>query len=161
MTTKATEVKQGMTLAAERSLALPRAIVIELVEEHPNARIEDLFDDFQRAIDGRDDYRVAIDWYFMANMARYARDERFSAKSAARKAQATARAEAKQEAVKQTVQQIALLFLTMPNGKAMRYCTGTDMKTFGKAYERIGKRVGWKTVGEVLNEDEVRRLMVR
>ena len=38
----------------------------ELVEEHPNARIEDLFDDFQRAIDGRDDYRVAIDWYFMA-----------------------------------------------------------------------------------------------
>ena len=63
--------------------------------------------------------------------------------------------------MKQTVQQIALLFLTMPNGKAMRYCTGTEMKDFGKSYERIAKRVGSKTVGEVLNEDEVQRLMVR
>src|SRR6266567_6445738 len=54
-----------------------------------------------------------------------------------------------------TVAQLALLQLTMPNGKLMRNCTGTDMKTFGGAYARIGRKCGMKTVGQVLNEAEV------
>jgi hypothetical protein len=55
--------------------------------------------------------------------------------------------------------QILLLNLEMPNGKRMRFCTGTEMGRFGKAYQRIAKRVGNKTVGAVLNEKEIRNLM--
>jgi hypothetical protein len=56
-------------------------------------------------------------------------------------------------------EQILLLNLEMPNGKRMRYCTGTEMGEFGKAYQRIAKKVGNKLVGSVLNETEVRKLM--
>lgn len=55
-------------------------------------------------------------------------------------------------------QQVVLLNLEMPNGKQMRYCTGTQMLGFGKHYQAIGKKCGSKMVGSVLNEDEVRRL---
>ena len=54
-----------------------------------------------------------------------------------------------------------LLLLRMPNHKRMVDCTGAEMSAFGKGYERIAEAVGPdKRVGEVLSEDEVRRLMV-
>jgi hypothetical protein len=43
--------------------------------------------------------------------------------------------------------------MLMPNNKAMRFCTGAQMKGFGVAYSRIGERVGDENmVGEVLTE---------
>ncbi len=58
-------------------------------------------------------------------------------------------------------EQILLLNLEMPNGKRMRYCTGTEMLSWGRGYAKIGKRVGNKIVGQVLNEDEARSLLGR
>jgi hypothetical protein len=73
---------------------------------------------------------------------------------------------ARQEAEKQTVRQVAekiravvLLDLTMPNGVAMRYCTGTQLAAFGSAYEKIAERAGAAMVGEVMVEAEVRTLL--
>jgi hypothetical protein len=54
---------------------------------------------------------------------------------------------------------IILLNLEMPNGKRMRYCTGTELASFGKGYQRIARKVGSKMVGSVLDEKQVRALM--
>lgn len=63
-------------------------------------------------------------------------------------------------AVENIKSQILLLNLEMPNGKRMRYCTGAEMAKFGKAYERIAKKVGsTKMVASVLSEAQVRALM--
>jgi hypothetical protein len=54
-----------------------------------------------------------------------------------------------------------MLLLVMANGKRMADCTGTEMGAFGKGFERIAEAVGPdKRVGEVLREEDVRRLMV-
>lgn len=61
----------------------------------------------------------------------------------------------------EAVTKVLLLNLEMPNGKRMRYCSGAEMAKFGKAYGRIAKKVGsTKMVGSVLNEKEVRALMI-
>jgi hypothetical protein len=55
--------------------------------------------------------------------------------------------------------QTILLDLVMPNGKAMRFCTGDEMAKFGTAYSIIAERVGSVLVGEILVESEVRGLL--
>lgn len=55
--------------------------------------------------------------------------------------------------------QLLILNMEMPNGKRMRYCTGREVGKFGKAYQRIAKRVGSKLVGAVLDEAGIRKLM--
>jgi hypothetical protein len=62
-------------------------------------------------------------------------------------------------AIAAKVRQTVLLDLLMPNGVAMRYCTGTQMISFGSAYRAIGERVGDAMVGEVIVEHEVRELL--
>jgi hypothetical protein len=57
------------------------------------------------------------------------------------------------------VRETVLLDLTMPNGIAMRYCSGTQMAGLGRAYEKIAERVGAAMVGEVMVEAEVRALL--
>jgi hypothetical protein len=52
-----------------------------------------------------------------------------------------------------------LLDLIMPNGVAMRYCTGTQMGSFGRAYQAIAIQAGESLVGEVLLEAEVAELL--
>jgi hypothetical protein len=72
------------------------------------------------------------------------------------------RVEVKAQAAKLAarVKETVLLDLIMPNGIAMRYCSGTQMADFGKAYEKIAERVGAAMVGEIMCEAEVRALLV-
>ena len=93
------------------------------------------------------------------------RDAERSQQRQSRKAPAAQRA-TRQEAEKAAVRQVAekvrtvvLLDLLMPNGTAMRYCSGTQMAGFGKAYEKIAERAGEALVGEVLLEKDVRELL--
>jgi hypothetical protein len=52
-----------------------------------------------------------------------------------------------------------LLDLIMPNGVAMRFCTGTQMGRFGAAYQAIATKAGESLIGEVLLEADVRALI--
>jgi hypothetical protein len=52
------------------------------------------------------------------------------------------------------VKETVLLDLIMPNGVAMRFCTGTQMAGYGKAYEAIAAMVG-----EVMVEAEIKALL--
>jgi hypothetical protein len=71
--------------------------------------------------------------------------------------QAVERVAVKQIAAR--VKETLVLDLIMPNGIAMRYCTGTQMATYGKAYEAIAAKVGTAMVGEVMVEAEVKALL--
>jgi hypothetical protein len=55
--------------------------------------------------------------------------------------------------------QIILLNLPMPNGKPMRKCTGVEMGGFGRAFTKIAERAGERMVGDVLSEEQVRKLI--
>lgn len=56
--------------------------------------------------------------------------------------------------------QIVMLALTMPNGKALRDCTGEEMAVFDHAYHHIAEQLGpTETVGEHFTEEQVRELM--
>ncbi len=150
------QAKKGATFNARRTPKTARQVVISLVEDNPQLSRDELFAKFQKIIDVDVSLtlRESVDWYFFTNMYTYA--ETSHSRSGAERAAREARVIEKAASVKA---QIELLFLPMPNGKIMRYCTGREMGGFGKAYARIAKRVGAKTVGEVLNEDEVRGLM--
>jgi hypothetical protein len=71
--------------------------------------------------------------------------------------QETAKQMAKVAAAK--LKEQVLLDLTMPNGVAMRFCTGTQMGSFGAAYQAIATKAGESLVGEVLLEAEVKALL--
>lgn len=166
--------KRGATFLAKNAPATVRGELIDLIRSNPNADKEVIFSKFQELVDDNPDYLEAIERYFFTNNYNSAREEirqteeessisssvSVIAKSMAQRIERQKRQELVKSAAKKFVNEIALLFLTMPNGKAMRYCTGIEMEKFGKGYARIAKRVGGKTVGEVLSEEEVRGLML-
>lgn len=164
--------RRGASFLGKNSLMNTRARTIELVRANPGVDLEDLFDKFIETIASAEDHQSAINWYFFINASTCAQGsgrtpEEITHRSSPRDyerapvtiAQRAERQEKVSAAATQIVNQISLLFLTMPNGKAMRYCTGREMEKFGKGYAKIAKRAGTKTVGEVLNEAEVRQLM--
>lgn len=150
--------KQGSAFLSKNSLASTRALTIAFVRDNPNLDKDALFEEFRRTILATEDHQRDVDMYFFANAFADARKSQPQSyvQSAAN---LVARRESISAAAAQVVNQISLLFLTMPNGKAMRYCTGREMENFGKGYAKIAKRAGAKTVGEVLNEGEVKQLM--
>jgi hypothetical protein len=76
--------------------------------------------------------------------------------------QRVARQEVERQVVKAAAAKVrgqVLLDLVMPNGVAMRYCSGKQMSSFGGAYQAIGEKVGDAMVGEILVEHQVRELL--
>jgi hypothetical protein len=62
-------------------------------------------------------------------------------------------------AAEKALDSIMQLNVTMPNGKRLRHCTGIEVAGWGKGYQAIGRKVGRKLVGEVLDEQAVRDLL--
>lgn len=54
-----------------------------------------------------------------------------------------------------------LLDSVTPNGKPLRYCTGTECTQFGGWYCDIGKKVGTRIVGQMMQESELQALFER
>lgn len=74
--------------------------------------------------------------------------------------QRAARAAQQSDIVANIKEQLMMLNMEMPNGKRMRWCTGSEMVKFGGAFQKIGKKVGsTKTVGSVLDEKQVRQFL--
>ena len=154
----------GATFLSRKTEGTLRALIINLMARHPRASEDRLFALFEKALDEDPGYEQAARLYAFTNFYRYETRRRPELTPNPHTANASAERTAREEeAVKERVasikSQIVLLALTMPNGKPMHYCTGLEMGQFGEAYERIAKRVGDKTVGEVLNERQVRELI--
>lgn len=147
----------GASFIAGKSEHNPRDLVIEAIQMMPNAGRKEMFDKFRALLaDAGDEYHRAVEWYFFVNMHDYlttSRNHRDPIERAQDKAKQT-------EIVEIIKAQIIMLDLTMPNGKPMRDCTGAEMAKFGNRYQKIAERVGKaKTVGSVLNEDQVKTIL--
>jgi hypothetical protein len=103
-----------------------------------------------------DDARLAAADYIVTNFL--GAEISYSRKRSARRTSEQIEQETA-EASENLTSQLLLLNLEMPNGKRMRHCTGNELAKFGKGYQRIASKVGAKRVGEVLDENEVRKLM--
>jgi hypothetical protein len=139
-----------------------RAIFREIQVEHPKAGhkqlvklLVDRMDDDHEAKVAAADYIVQVCLEALESYMKRERQERYRPTPAEKQAREEA-IEATAESIKN---QLLLLNLEMPNGKRMRFCTGTEMANFGSAYQRIGKKCGGKMVGSVLDEKEVRALV--
>lgn len=149
---------KGASFIATKTADNPRDLVIEVLRLHPDAEVKSQFEKFRALLeDCGDDYQRAIDWYFFVNM----RDYLVSNRNRRLNPVEIASVKIKQrEVIEQIKAQIVMLDLTMPNGKAMRECTGAEMAKFGDRYQKIADRVGRSgVVGEVLNEEQVRDII--
>jgi hypothetical protein len=138
-----------------------RTTVVELRRNHPRAgenRLAEMLAD-----------RIEEDRHLLLDAAR-SLVQQFSAGTEGRERQrraASAPVRTRREAVNRRevtatvakARETILLDLMMPNGVAMRFCSGTQMAGFGTAYEKIAERVGASMVGEVMVEAEVRTLL--
>lgn len=150
---------RGASFLAQSKDENPLDLVEAVVKDMPNADRKERFAEFEsRLSDEGEAYERAVRWYFFVNMHDVLiRGKRKDAPSPDERRQAV---EEKRAAVELVKRQIALLALTMPNGKPMSACTGSEMDKFGAAYKAIAKRVGpTKTVGDVLSEEQVRVLV--
>lgn len=148
----------GASFIAMSSDHNPRDLVVELVKKNPDRDRKELFNSFRETLDeAGDDYRRAVEWYFFVNMYDYLVTSRRTPADPMERAQAKAKQTEMVESIKA---QIVLLDLTMPNGKAMKDCTGGEMSKFGNRFQRIAEKVGkTKLVGAVLNEEQVKAIM--
>jgi hypothetical protein len=142
-----------------------RELLAEVIADNRNADENILRREFRARLRDDEEFFLAVaDYAFDAAFRALTEQKQRHAPTAEQRA-ATAAASAGRAAeharvVKGLTEQILMLNLEMPNGKRMRYCTGSEMSTFGRAYEKIGRRVGkTKRVGEVLDEKQVRELM--
>lgn len=147
----------GASFVAAKEDNNPRDFVVEVIKKAPDATRKEQFEEFRALLaDNSDEYQRAVDWYFFVNMHDYMTSNRS-------RPDPVQRAEARQqqsEVVERIKAQIIMLDLTMPNGKAMKDCTGAEMARFGNRYQQIAEKVGKaKTVGSVLNEDQVKAIM--
>lgn len=147
----------GASFIAEKTDHNPRDLVIETVKAMPEASRAERFERFRLILaEMGDEYHRAIEWYFFVNMHDYlttARNQRDPMQRAEAKVKQT-------ELVESIKAQIVMLDLTMPNGKAMKDCTGAEMAKFGNRFQKIAERVGKaKTVGSVLSEEQVKGIM--
>ncbi len=151
--------RTGATALAKAFTENPRKMLINLIEQNPDADKESLFKLFREQLDDEPKYQEAVSLYFFINMYEYAvtRPEREKRGRAVRRTDSDIQ---HRQMVEQAKAQIVMLDLTMPNGKQMRDCTGAEMSAFGTRFQKIAQRVGkTKVVGAVLSEDQVRQIM--
>lgn len=151
---------KGASFIATKTADNPRDLVAIAIEAMPEAEVKKQFSQFRKLLEERsDEYQSAVDWYFFVNM----RDYMVNPRNRMARPDPVQRAEARVEQrdrIESIKAQIIMLDLTMPNGKQMRDCTGQEMSTFGNCFQKIAEKVGkTKTVGSVLNEDQVRSIM--
>ena len=159
-----------MSLAVVRDTALPsrqrrrqdvRQAVKGLRRRYPRdgdrlakALVDTLLDDRDLLLD--------VARFVIEKIAAIAETRQRMSRAAPSPRERAARKVSEQAAVKEIVgkvKEMVVLDLIMPNGVALRFCSGTQMAGFGRAYGKIAERVGDAMVGEVLVESEVKALL--
>lgn len=136
----------------------PLDFVRDVVKKNPGRSRTEQFEKFRSLLETNSDtYQRAVDWYFFVNMHASLNTKIARPQDPVQRAQVRERGN---ELVASIKAQLIILDLVMPNGKTMRDCTGTEMAKFGNRYHRIAERVGKaKTVGSILNEDQVQEIL--
>jgi len=158
-------------LAAKRQTwkeSNPRALLRRIREENPNASKSALLRQFISELRDEENENyllVALEYVFDAawnasvKPADCARPRRSGGEVSASKAIAVAAASELKAAIKEAATRMVLLDLEMPNGKALRDCTGKECKRIGGWLVAVAAAVKpGDVIGAVLSEAQVRRL---
>jgi hypothetical protein len=143
------DTRIGASFIAKRTQANPREIIVRLVEENPAASKDVLFLKFREELRDDEDQQRAVEWYFFVNMHSYLATSRNAHRGMPLR---STKHRNRVSAIKQQVLSLSLDFV-MPNGKALRDCTGTYCERTGGMVAKIGKHVGRRKVGAVIVDD--------
>ena len=137
-----------------------RELLRALIEEHPKATDAELLDKFTQLMREDEKYLIAAAEYAVTNTLNVLeRHRRQKGRRGALREEEQNRKET--ETIKEAIRsQVVLLNLEMPTGQRARYTTGVEHGKIGRGYIRVEKKVGTKRVGEVLSEDQYRKLVL-
>jgi hypothetical protein len=139
-----------------------RDLLAEIITANPQATNRVLLEKFVQHLREDEDYFLASAEYAFDNALRALRREQNRPSAAARAARAAEKAKvaaAHAKLVARIKSNVVLLGMRMPNGKALRDCSGEECRHFGGWYTRVATAVGpTRLVGEVLSEKQVRAL---
>ena len=137
-----------------------RAAIAELRDKSPDATEGDLIKLFAERMREDDDLFNAAAEYAVINAVNSITRTSSVGRPPTQHEERASRAKQQLAVVENIKEQIMMLNMEMPNGKRMRWCTGSEMTKFGGAFTKIGKRVGAsKMVGSVLDEKQVRQII--
>lgn len=135
--------RQGAAFIAQSSSANPRELVSQINQDHPKLSPREKFEKFREEIEDREDYQLAVDWYFFINALQYITTTRNvkpandrSARSAMTHEERTERV----DGVKQTImRRVLTLDFVMPNGKPFRDWTFGEVAKLGREFRDLAK----------------------
>lgn len=152
-----------------------RVLLLEMIEKHPKANPERLVRLFLERAREDDDHLTAAVEYAVINTYQALERKKigYRPEAAPRSPPASPSPEEKgrraretEEQAEKIVAQIIRLNEIMPNGKRMRFCSGSEMIVMGNertkegaAWIKIGKKAGTKMVGQALNEEQVKAIL--
>jgi hypothetical protein len=134
----------------------PTEIMRRLIEDDPNASFDRIFKSWWREVKDDPDCFEAIGIHAGTNIwVSLTRQRRAPARPTA--AQAAER-EIKVASAVQKILSVLTLDFVMPNGMALRDCTGTQVAKFGGIFAKIGQKAGKRLVGEALTDAQIKAM---
>lgn len=165
-----TNIEPGRTGAKRQSFRTPspRALLEELIREHPKADEQALLAYFREAVIDNEEYILVIIEYWFANNYRAVTDPTLteikdSKRSQKRRDEDRRKTAELAEAIRERIKDISLLEMLMVNGKKLADCTGRECLAMGPAVGVWLTRVGQalkpdQVVGKQLTEEQVKEL---
>lgn len=138
----------------------PRDLLKRMIDEMPGAdksALLSVWRDLIRQPDNEDHLDAIIEYWFSNNYHSLVDQPR--SRLPATKAQHRAAVSATTAVIKERATRMVLLDMVMPNGKALRDCTGRDCQRVGGWLSKIAAKIKpGEKVGAKLSEAQVRRL---
>jgi hypothetical protein len=137
----------------------PRSLLLDLIKENPTwgyDGIEKLF--IEKAGDNPDMVTELARYYFAHTWRSIHKERSHPHSTAATRAETAIKISKTKEIITEKLQTI-LLDLILPNGKALRHCTGRDCRKAGGWYTLIANKIKPnEVVGNKFNEPAMREL---
>jgi hypothetical protein len=156
-----TDMNLGTTGAKRQSWAHdnPRDVLLGLIKANKSWNERRIFDAFFDEVVGNENYMKVILEYWFANNYASLIGKRKQRKPSTGKLETAATVSTKINDRIEREAQTLLLEWTMPNGKRLADCTGSDCKKVGGWLSRIADKIKpTDIVGRVLSEKQVRSL---
>ena len=139
----------------------PRDMLWRIMKELPTKK--EAFKQFMSEIkdpDNEDYLDVALEYWFTLNYRSLSNESVPAVEKVVHKQQKQREVEEVKEEVQAVIRKQAMILLdfVMPNDKALRDCTGTEVAKFGGKFVEIGQKAGKRKVGAVLTDDDLRKL---
>jgi hypothetical protein len=141
----------------------PRELLRRLIERHPENSRKRHLAEFKKLIANRESYWNTIVEYWFSNNYSSLIDPPDQEERQSRALEKQAELQTRLEQEIEARVKIALLDMVMPNGKALRECTGKECRHFsskiGAWLLRVAKQIKpTDRVGDVLTEKQLRKL---